>query len=127
MKKTASILLGLVGVLHLPPILGVLSAEQLQSMYGVNVDTPDLAALMRHRAALFAIAGGVMVLGAFKERYRTMGLVVGFTTVLSFLAVVWLEGEVGPAVARVALADTVGLGMLVLSAALFWRSDRNSD
>ena len=118
MKTVASVLLGLVGVLHLVPTLGVLSAARLEGMYGVGIDGGDLATLMRHRAVLFGIAGGVMLLGAIRDQYRTLGLVVGFVTTVSFVALAWLEGAAGAEVRRVALADTVGVAMLALAVVL---------
>lgn len=126
MKTLASVLLGLVGVLHLVPVLGVLSAARLESMYGVSVDGADLATLMRHRAVLFGIAGGVMLLGAIREQHRKLGLVVGFVTTVSFVALAWLEGATGAEVRRVALADAVGIAMLVLAVVLDRLADRSS-
>ena len=118
MKTLSSILLGLVGVLHLVPVLGVLSAARLEGMYGVAIDGADLAVLMRHRAVLFGIVGGLMVFGAVFETYRQVALVVGLVTTVSFVLIVWLEGASGAEVRRVALADWIAVAMLIASIVL---------
>ncbi|MEM1245780.1 MAG: phosphopantetheine adenylyltransferase [Acidobacteriota bacterium] len=126
MKTTASVLLALVGILHLVPVLGVLSAERLEGMYGVAIEGADMATLLRHRAILFGIAGGVMLLGALREQHRTVGFVAGFITTVSFVAVALLEGASGAEVRRVVVADGVGIGLLLVAAALDFAHSRRS-
>ena len=57
-------------VINLGPVLGVLSAGQLEAAYGVKLDDPNLVILMRHRALLFGVVGGLLVVAAFYVRMR---------------------------------------------------------
>jgi hypothetical protein len=41
------------------------SVDRIESLYSVALDGPDLAVLIRHRAALFGIGGGMLTLSAF--------------------------------------------------------------
>ena len=47
-------------------VVGVLGAERLNQLYGIDASEPNLAVLMRHRAVLFGLLGGFFVLAAFK-------------------------------------------------------------
>ena len=57
MRYLVSATLVLVGLIHLLPLSGVLSADQLASLYGLSFSEPNLAILMRHRAVLFGLLG----------------------------------------------------------------------
>ena len=61
---TASLIL--VGIIHLLPVVGVLSAERLSALYGLQISEPNLLILMRHRAVLFALLGVFLIVASFK-------------------------------------------------------------
>jgi hypothetical protein len=97
----------------------------MTALYGVNLDDPNLQILMRHRAVLFGIVGGLMLVAAFYPPVRTAGYAVGFSSMLSFLVIVWLVGGYSPAIQRVIVLDIVGVVALAGAAlvhALWLRS-----
>jgi hypothetical protein len=69
----ATTLILLVGLANLLPVVGVLSAARLQIPYGVALDDPNLVILMRHRAVLFGVVGGLLVASALHAPLRSMG------------------------------------------------------
>lgn len=103
-------------LIHLVPVIGVLGVAQLQSLYGIDASTPDLAILMRHRAVLFGLLGGFLVLAAFRKSLQPLAFVAAFASVVSFIALAWTTGGHGPEVARVVKADLVVLAALVVGA-----------
>ena len=109
------------GIGHLLPVLGVLSAERLSAMYGVGVEGADLALLLRHRAVLFLVVGGLALLGAWREELRALALVVLVSSAGSFVLLAALEGPVNSSLQRVVRADwlMVGLGVPALLLQLF--------
>lgn len=113
-KYLVSISLILVGIIHLLPLSGVLSAERLLSLYGIPLDEPNLEILMRHRAVLFGILGGFLVFAAFKPTFQLAALVAGFISVVSFLYLAWAVGDYNEQIGRVFLADVVALGFLAV-------------
>ncbi|TQV85428.1 phosphopantetheine adenylyltransferase [Aliikangiella coralliicola] len=120
MQKVISILLLLVGVIHLLPLSGVFGAEQLASLYGLSFDDSSLVILMRHRAVLFGLLGVFFVIAAFKPALQFSAFVCGFVSVVSFIAIAWFEGGYNEAINRVILVDLVALlslsiGMILLT------------
>jgi hypothetical protein len=107
-----------VGAVHLLPLVGVLGGERLSALYGVRADDPNLALLLRHRAVLFGLLGAFMVAAAWLPAWRSAALAAGAVSVLSFLVLSLLVGEVNAALARVVLVDVVAAAALALAALL---------
>jgi uncharacterized BrkB/YihY/UPF0761 family membrane protein len=114
MKYLVSVMLVLVGVIHLLPLSGVLGSEQLASLYGIQFNEPNLEILMRHRAVLFGLLGAFMVFAAFKPAYQTVAFVGGFISVVSFLYLAWAVGGYNAQIGRVFIADVVALCCLIV-------------
>ena len=61
MQAISTALIFGVGLVNLLPVSGVLSANRLQALYGVAIEDVNFLVLMRHRAVLFGIVGGLLV------------------------------------------------------------------
>lgn len=116
--------LALAGIIHLLPLPGVLGAGQLGRLYGVAVDDPNLAILLQHRAVLFGLLGALLVVAAFRAGLRTVALVAGLASTVSFLLIAWCVGDHNPQLARVVVADVVAVALLGVAAWLDWRVRR---
>jgi hypothetical protein len=117
------VLLVVPGVIHLLPLSGVLGAEALTRLYGLDFSTPDLEILMRHRAVLFGMLGVLLCAAAFKPALRKLALLAGLASVVSFLVLAFSVGGYGEGVARIVTADWVALICLVGAAGLLrWRA-----
>ncbi len=103
---------------NLLPVVGVLSAARLESLYGVAIGDPNLLVLMRHRAVLFAIVGALLVAAAFRPAWRAAALAAGWASMLSFVALAWLVGDLNAELRRVAVVDVVLSAALGCAAAL---------
>lgn len=57
MQKLITVLLIIVGTIHILPLSGVVGGARLASLYGMSFDEPNLAILMQHRAVLFGLLG----------------------------------------------------------------------
>jgi hypothetical protein len=111
-------LLLLAALANLLPVLGVLSTARLESLYGVLLQDPNLAILMRHRAVLFAIVGGLLGVAAFHPPLRPFAIAVGLVSMLSFVAIAGLTGDYNPQLRRVVLVDVIASLGLVAAALL---------
>lgn len=122
MSKLVAVLLLIVGIIHLLPVVGVLGGDRLNSLYGLNLDEPNLQILMRHRAVLFGLLGALLVAAAFLPGLRTLALIAGLVSVVSFLLLAWGTPLYNEALRRVVVADWIALACLLLAAPLHLRS-----
>ena len=82
-----------------------------------QVDTgPDLVILMRHRAVLFGIVGGLLIASAFHVPLRPVALGAGLVSMLSFAVIAHLVGGYNAALGRLVVIDLVASVLLVLGA-----------
>lgn len=120
MQVLSTALILIAGVVNLIPVSGLLSAGQLQSLYGIAFDEPNLQILMRHRAVLFEIVGGLLVAGAFHLPLRRIAIAVGLLSMLSFVVVAWIVGDYNAALRRVVYVDVAASIALLAAAAIDW-------
>jgi hypothetical protein len=112
MRYVVSIALVLVAFIHLMPVTGALGAARLQALYGIAVDDPGVLLLLRHRAVLFGLLGGVMLAAACIRTLQPLALLLGFASVISFL---WMARDPGAhtaGIAQVVSADWIALILL---------------
>jgi hypothetical protein len=114
MQYLVSVMLIIVAIIHLLPVVGVLGADRLEALYGVAVDEPNLAILMRHRAVLFGLVGTLIMYAAFSPQYQPIAFVAGFISVLSFFALAGSAASYNAQIQRVVVADIVAIVCLVI-------------
>ncbi|HEY0975364.1 MAG TPA: hypothetical protein VGE57_12800 [Solimonas sp.] len=114
MQTLCVLILVAVGLIHLLPVTGVLGGERLLALYGLRADEPSLSILLRHRAVLFALVGGLLIAGAFYAPWRGLALMAGLVSVLSFLWIATAEGGGNAALARVFKIDVVAMLALLI-------------
>ena len=105
------------GLINFVPLAGVTGDALLQSSYGIEIASPDLSLLLRHRAVLFGIVGGLLLVAAFKPSLRTVASVCGMISMASFAILYGTIGPEAPQLKGVLRADIVGI--VVLGAAIF--------
>ena len=121
MNKLIALLLLIAGIIHLLPLAGVLGGDRLNALYGLALDEPNLQILMRHRAVLFGLLGALLVAAAFIPGLRTLALLGGLLSVISFLLLAWSAPLYNEALRRVVVADWVALACLLLALPLHLR------
>ena len=121
MGRVLSVCLFVVGVIHLLPIVGVVGAPRLSTLYGIPVAEPNLELLLRHRAVLFGVLGGLCIAAAFRPALQGVTLVAAATSVVSFLVLARVVDGYNAQVGRVVAADWVALASLALGAVAYWR------
>jgi hypothetical protein len=98
--------------INLAPVLGAVAPERMAALYGVDLSDPNLQILMRHRAVLFGLVGGLLLVAAFHPPVRTLAYALGFSSMLSFLLIAWRVGGYSSEIRRVILVDLVGIAAL---------------
>ena len=115
MRHLLSLMLLILGLIHLMPVVGALHATKLTAMYGVVVADPNLEILLRHRAVLFGLLGGLCLMAAFRPGLQNTALVFGVVSVASFLGLAWSVGGYNAALARVVVADLLAAVCLLIA------------
>ena len=72
------------GLINFAPLVGVLSDTLIASAYGIEVANRELSLLLRHRALLFGIIGGLLLTAAFRPTIRPVATVCGFASMIGF-------------------------------------------
>ncbi len=76
----------LVGLINFLPVMGVMGPSTLSALYGVDVaEDAALTLLMQHRAMLFGIVGGFILLAALRPTHRPPAMVLGYLSMLGFI------------------------------------------
>lgn len=114
MNAIAAVLLAVVGLVNLVPVVGATSARTLARMYRIELrdGDVDLAILLRHRAVMLGLVGGFMIVAAFAPALQTSAIVIGFASMLSFVALARTTPPPNRAIAKVAAID-VGASVLL--------------
>lgn len=118
MRTLVTVLYVLTAVVNLIPVVGVISAERLSSLYGIPVDGADLTILLRHRAVLFGIVGALLMGAAFHVPLRPVAIGAGVVSMLSFVVIAYMVGDFNAALRRVVFVDIGALVLLALAAVL---------
>jgi hypothetical protein len=119
MRFVLSALLIVSGIIHLLPLSGVAGSRRLSVLYGITVDEPNIAILMRHRAVLFGLLGLLLIWAAFDTGLQLPALALGLISVVSFLWLAQRTGGYNPQLRRVYQVDLLALFCL-LAASLIW-------
>jgi hypothetical protein len=111
-------IVGLIGIaiaaiINLLPVVGVLGASWLKSLYGFDVASADLEILLRHRAILFGLVGLLLLSSLVWPQVRGAALLVALGSMASFIVVALLVGGYGPAITKVIIADLIGIVALL--------------
>ena len=103
-----------VGIIHILPLSGVLSAARLFDLYGITFDDSNLEILMRHRAVLFGLLGIFLISSAFLPNLQLAALITGFVSVVSFLYLAYSVGGYNDQVNRIVTADKAAIVCLLM-------------
>ncbi|MBT8470486.1 MAG: phosphopantetheine adenylyltransferase [Myxococcales bacterium] len=116
MTVLSTSLICIASLINLLPAIGALSSKRLQTMYGIAFEEPNLVVLMRHRAILLGIVGGLLAASAFLLPLRPAAYAAGLISMLSFVLIASLVGGYNRALRRVVLADLVASAALLFAA-----------
>jgi len=112
MKYVSTFALLVAGLIHLLPVPGVMGADTLTRLYGIEVNDPNTAILLQHRALLFGVLGVLMLSAVALPWLRVTALSVGLFSAASFIFIAMAVGGYNPAICRVVFADVVASVLL---------------
>ena len=93
MELIFRISLFVVGVINLLPSILAFLPKKIATSYGVSEPNSNQELLLRHRAAMFGMIGGLMVFAAIAQKYYEIATFIGFFSMISFVLLYFLIGK----------------------------------
>lgn len=119
MPKAISLILIIVGLIHLLPVTGVLGAGKLYGLYGVAIGYSNLELLMRHRAVLFGLLGTFLIYAAFNPVLYRHATLAGLVSAVSFIVLAYTTTtHYNHAVGTIIAVDIVAATLLLIAVIL---------
>lgn len=109
------ICLAIAAIINIIPSLLVFFPQKISSSYGIEIPNINYELLLRHRAVLFGIIGGIMIYSAITKKYYFPSVTIGFISMVSFLILYkMMDGEVNPELNKVMKVDIAGIIILLI-------------
>lgn len=103
------------GVINLLPSFLAFLPNKISRSYGIEMPNKNIELLIRHRAILFGIIGGLMIYASLVKMYYDLATIVGLISMVSFILLYFKIGkEININLQRVMIIDIVGTIILCL-------------
>jgi len=102
------------GIINLLPSILAFLPEKLPSAYGIEILNADFELLLRHRAVLFGIVGGLMIYSSVSKSYYSISVLAGLVSMISFIILYFLIGGVNQELSKVMKIDLVAVAILLV-------------
>ena len=109
-----------VALIHLPPVLGLFGVARMERAYGVALPGPELAVLMRHRALMFGLLGGFMLLAVLVPALQPWALLLALLSAGGFVVLAFATPGRNAAIMRIAWADVAAVLFALVGLAAWW-------
>lgn len=114
-----STILVIVGLINFTPVVGLRSGFFLAQAYGIEEPTGNVLILLRHRAAMFGIVGGLIIAAALFPALQVAAVVVAYASMLSFVVLAMGQGGYGEQIRKVVIID-LGAILLLSVVPIIW-------
>ena len=108
------------GVMNILPSLLAFLSEKISESYGIEIPNANFELLLRHRAILFGIIGGLMIYSALVKKHYELSTIAGLVSMISFIILYFIIGkDINQELNKVMLIDVVATAMLCIGCILF--------
>ncbi len=115
------------GIINLLPSLLAFLPEKIAKSYGIEVPNVNYELLLRHRAILFGIIGGLMIFSAISKKYYEVATIVGLISMVSFIMLYFLiNNGINSELRKVMIADVVATIILLVGSICFWLTAKST-
>lgn len=120
MELIFRITLFIAAVINLLPSVLAFLPDKISKSYGIEIPNENFELLLRHRAILFGIIGGLMIYSAVAKKHYEVSTVIGLISMVSFIVLFFLIGkDINSALKKVMTVDIVGTVLLCIGFILF--------
>ncbi len=120
MELVFRICLFIAGVINFVPSFLAFLLDKISTSYGIQIPDSNYELLLRHRAILFGIIGGVMIYSAIRKRHYALSVTMGLISMISFIILFYLmDGTLNPELTKVMKIDMGGIIILLIGLGLY--------
>ena len=120
MELIFRITLFIAGLINFVPFFVVFLPEKMTSSYGITIPNADFELLLRHRAVLFGIIGGLLLYSALTRKYYDLATLIGLISMVSFLLLFFIiDGKINDSLTTVMKIDVFAIIQLLIGFMLF--------
>lgn len=120
MELLFRITLFVAGVINLLPSLLAFLPDKISKSYGIDIPNSNYELLLRHRAILFGIIGGLMIFSAVVKKHYEIATTAGLISMISFVILYFLIGkDINSELKKVMMIDVVATVILCFGLILF--------
>ncbi len=114
------ICLFIAGLINFFPSLLAFLPSKIATSYGIKIPDANYELLLRHRAVMFGIVGGIMIYSAISQKHYSLAVVIGLISMVSFIVLLKLvNGAVNPELMKVMKVDVIGIIILLIGLVLY--------
>jgi hypothetical protein len=125
MELIFRITLFITGIINFLPFTLVFLPEKMSKSYGIDISNPNLELLLRHRAVLFGIVGGLMLYAALMKTHYYLSTAIGLMSMISFVVLYFHIGGINQELKTVMMIDVVASIILLLVAIIYFVHSKN--
>jgi heme A synthase len=120
MELIFRITLFIAGLINLLPALLAFLPDKISNSYGIDIPNSNYELLLRHRAILFGIIGGLMIFSAIVKKHYEISTIAGLISMLSFILLYFLiDKGINSELRKVMMIDIVATAILCIGLLLF--------
>lgn len=120
MELVFRICLFIAGMINFIPSVLAFFPSKISGAYGIEIPNANYELLLRHRAILFGIVGGIMIYSAITKKHYSLSTTIGFISMISFLLLYNLSnGVINAELNKVMKMDVVGVVILLIGFLLY--------
>ena len=120
MELIYRITLFIAGLINLLPSLLAFLPDKISKSYGVEIPNANYELLLRHRAILFGIIGGLMIFSAIVKKYYEIATIAGLISMTSFILLYFLiDRGISSELKKVMVIDILASLILLIGLAIF--------
>lgn len=120
MELLFRITLFVAGVINLLPSLLAFLPDKISNSYGIDIPNSNYELLLRHRAILFGIIGGLMIFSALVKKHYELSTIAGLVSMTSFIILYFIIGkDINQELKKVMMIDVVATVILCFGLILF--------